>query len=103
MKKLNLFGRKYSIKIQKTEDPDHCGEYCDDTKRITIHPDYPRKSHTLGHEIGHIFWREIGLDQAPGLSKFEEPFCQLMGSLIEDNIVTLYQMHNKLEKRPRKK
>jgi hypothetical protein len=102
MKKLNLVGKKYTVKIEKTDEPDHCGEYCDEKKRISINPKFERKTHTLGHEIGHIFWREIGLDQVAGLSKFEEPFCQLMGSLIEDNIVTLYQMHTKLSLKQKK-
>ena len=103
MKKINILGRKYSVKIKPTSTNGHAAEYCTFKKEIIIDPDYERKTHSLGHELGHLFWEEVGLNQIDKLQDLEEVFCQLMGALLEDNITTLYQMHNKLSEKPKKK
>lgn len=98
MKKLNVLGQKITVKIKKIEDPNTDAEFNYDTKTITIRPNDSAKFKSMCHELGHAYWHRAGLYQANRNAETEEIFCETLSSLLDENIVTLYQMYNKLKK-----
>jgi Zn-dependent peptidase ImmA (M78 family) len=99
MKKLNVLGSKVSVKIKKIVDEKNAAEYDHDTKTITVDPSESDLFHSLCHELGHAYWHRSGLFQANRKDETEEIFCETFANLISDNIVVLYQMHNKLKRK----
>ncbi len=97
MRRLNILGKFYTVKVAETDHELHMGEYCYKTRTITISPHYARKLHTLGHELGHVLWEESGMSQLDEMQALEEVFCQLLGALIEDNIDILYEWSKRLK------
>jgi zona occludens toxin (predicted ATPase) len=103
MKKLDVLGSKVTIKIKKLENETIAAEFNHDTNTITIQADDTNKYKSLLHELGHAYWHRAGLFQANRNDETEEIFCETFSHLISENIVTLYQMYNKLNKMKPKK
>ena len=99
MKKLDVLGSKVTVKIKKLEDRRVVAEFNHDTNTITIQPDDAQKYKSMLHELGHAYWHRSGLYQANRNTETEEIFCETFSHLIYDNIITLYQMFKKLEKK----
>ena len=99
MKKLNVLGSKVTVKIKKLANECDDAEFDYETNTITIQPHDTLKFKSLLHELGHAYWSRAGLFQAIRNSNTEEIFCETFSHLIEENIVTLYQMFKKLEKK----
>lgn len=99
MKKLDVLGSKVTVKIKKIEDENTVAEFCDKTNTITIQPTDENKYKSLLHELGHAYWLRSGIFQATRNEEIEEVFCETFSHLIYDNIIVLYQMFKKLEKK----
>ena len=99
MKKLDVLGSKITVKIKKLENPNHAAEFDHDLKTITIRPDDSEKFKSLLHELGHAYWHRSGLFQANRNAETEEIFCETFSILISENMVTLWQIFKKLEKK----
>lgn len=98
MKKLNVLGQKVTVKLKKPADEKNAAEFDHETKVICLDPNEKGLFHSLAHELAHAYWHRSGFYQATP-SEVEEIFCESFANLLDDNIVTLYQMYNKLKKR----
>lgn len=99
MKKLDVLGSKITVKIKKLDDQAVAAEFNHDTNTITIQPDDANKFKSMIHEMGHAYWHRAGLFQANRNTETEEIFCETLSHLLDENIVTLYQMYNKMKKK----
>lgn len=99
MKKFDVLGSKVAVKIKKI-DPELglAGYYDHDLKIIVLNPDDGNLFSTLCHELCHAYWHRSGIHQATRNAQMEEIFCESMANFLVDNIVILYQAHNKLKK-----
>lgn len=99
MKKLNIFGEKISVKVKKTSDPSHAGEFHPESKLILIHPEYENKMHTLAHEFVHAVWSRSGLNQTKTSHDVQEIVCENVATALVENFVALIEFYNKYEKK----
>lgn len=99
MKKFNVFGEKIAVKLKTIpENGDFAGMYFPQAKLILIDPQYPNKFQTLVHECIHAVLNRTGMGQTDLSKDQEELICENIATFINENIVQLYQAHNKFKK-----
>lgn len=99
MKKLNVMGQKVSVKIKKIDDSsDSVAQYDPETNSIIIDPRYSNKGYSYIHELIHAAWDRAGLCQTDVSSNIQEIICETLATVIGENIVTISQTFNKLNK-----
>jgi hypothetical protein len=103
MKKLNILGAKVSIKMIAPKNKDNVAEYDPVTKCIFLDPNSETVFRDYAHEIFHAIWDRAGMAQTSISGDIEEILCENFSNFLEQNIVTLYQTFNKLNKMKPKK
>lgn len=102
MKKLNVLGMKVAIKLKAPPTEGFDGEWLPIQKEIYIHPQAEEKFIILAHEIFHAIWTRSGVYQAGVAHEVEEILAENFANFVSENIVTLYQLHNKLTRKIKK-
>lgn len=95
---VSVLGRKYDVYVGETSVEGHMAEYYADEQKIIVSPKYKRQQHSLYHELGHLFWQEVGFGQLRGIAILEEVFCQMFAAFLEENFDKLAGLKDKLDK-----
>lgn len=97
MKKLNVLGQKVRVKIQKIPDELSAdGQSFDDC--IIIDPRCSDPFQVYCHELMHQILDRLGIYRTEVNKDVEHIIVDAVATVISENIVTLYQAHNKLKK-----
>jgi hypothetical protein len=99
VKKLNVLGLKVSVKMKNPESFDAEAEWYPMRNEIFVKPDAEEKFNLVLHELFHAIWTRSGVYQTKIDVQVEEILSEAFANVVSENMVTLWQMYNKLKKK----
>lgn len=96
---LNIYGTKVEISLEVLENKELAGFYDPVKNHITISSEYDCRFHTLIHEIGHVIWNRLGLNQTQVPLDIQEIIVEGFATAFVENYDQLKKAHRILSKK----
>lgn len=95
----NIFGLKIEVSTANLENKELAGYYDPVKNEIVISDEYEGKFHTLIHELGHVVWNRLGINQTQVPLDIQEIVVEGFATAFIENFEQIKRANKILEKK----